>query len=61
LGKAVKKYPWQVSNILRANAILPLFLINFGSGLIEIGFLEYLTPALGWGIFYSSFVVYCGS
>ena len=34
-----KKYPWELSNLIRANAILPSFIINFGSGLLEINFI----------------------
>jgi uncharacterized membrane protein YdjX (TVP38/TMEM64 family) len=35
LQRASLLYPWQISNIIRSNAFMPLFLINFGSGLLH--------------------------
>ena len=39
IEKAVVKYPWQIANLLRANVLIPLFVVNFGSGIINISFI----------------------
>jgi uncharacterized membrane protein YdjX (TVP38/TMEM64 family) len=39
LQKTSQIYPWQLSNIIRANVLLPIFVINYGSGLLQINFL----------------------
>ncbi|KAL4480091.1 hypothetical protein ABPG74_020607 [Tetrahymena malaccensis] len=61
LERAVKKYPWLVSNLLRGSILVPLFVVNFGSGIIDITFIQYIIPALLWGTLYSIFAVLCGS
>ncbi len=61
LQRASLLYPWQISHIIRSNALMPLFLINFGSGLLHLSLAHFLVPALLWGTFYSAFAVYFGS
>lgn len=58
---AVKKFPWTVSHLLRASILVPLFVINFGSGIINLTFAQYILPAIVWGALYSVFSVLCGS
>lgn len=58
---AVKKFPWTVSHLLRASILVPLFVINFGSGIIDLTFGQYIIPAILWGTLYSIFSVLCGS
>jgi len=61
LTKAVQHAPFKVSFFLRFSILMPLFVINFGSGLINISFIDYIVPAVTLGTMYSAIGVYSGT
>ncbi|KRX10183.1 hypothetical protein PPERSA_02922 [Pseudocohnilembus persalinus] len=61
LDKAVEQHPWKIQHIMRSNALMPLFIINFGSGLLKVTYIQFIFPAVLWGTVYSSISVYGGS